>query len=210
MYEECGYHIMQHCTRSSFFYSPANGLTSLEVFFSLEPFATQGKNHSSKFQLIRICRFGGVWEQTNTQTHSLTDVLLLQLIFKVKQLPYRYSSTSQKDFKIGYFYTSFLSLSIFSNTIYVCMEQKSQTNLAEFFLLAQSWSGFIDIFPIFNHKIYDTNLFNFCFEKKRKYNVTKSVTQRHFRLEEQSILQSLISIYLSIHLSIYLSSNIRK
>ena len=138
----------------------------VQKFFSLKPFATQGKNHSSKFQLIRICRFGGVWEQTNTQTHSLTDVLLLQLIFKVKQLPYRYSSTSQKDFKIGYFYTSFLSLSIFSNTIYVCMEQKSQTNLAEFFLLAQSWSGFIDIFPIFNHKIYDTNLFNFCFEEK--------------------------------------------
>ena len=38
-------------------------------------------NHPSKFQLIRVRRFGGVREQTNKQTnkqtHSLTDRLVL-------------------------------------------------------------------------------------------------------------------------------------
>ena len=48
---------------------PAKGLPSL---FSLKPSASQG-DHPSKFQLLKLSRFGGVREQTNT----LTDILLL-------------------------------------------------------------------------------------------------------------------------------------
>ena len=42
----------------------------IRIFFSLKPSASPEGNHPSKFLLIRINRFGGVREQTNTQTHS--------------------------------------------------------------------------------------------------------------------------------------------
>ena len=37
-------------------------------------------NHPSKFQLIRCSRFGGVREQTNGQTHSLTSYCFYRVI----------------------------------------------------------------------------------------------------------------------------------
>ena len=43
-------------------------------FFSLKPFAPQYGNHPSK--LHRVCRFGGVREQTEKQTNSLTSSCL--------------------------------------------------------------------------------------------------------------------------------------
>ena len=54
-----------------FFYFLANGSTNLDVFLALNLLHPKG-NHRSRFQLIRFSRFGGVREQTNRQTHSLT------------------------------------------------------------------------------------------------------------------------------------------
>ena len=70
IYEECGNHRGQQCTRSSFFYLPAIGLTNMDVF-SLKPFASQGES----FQLTRFSRFREVREQTSKQTNSLTHSL---------------------------------------------------------------------------------------------------------------------------------------
>ena len=42
------------------------------MFFSLKPPHPKGI-HPSKFQLAGVCRFGGVREQTNKKTDSLTD-----------------------------------------------------------------------------------------------------------------------------------------
>ena len=47
----------------------------IRIFFSLKPSASPEGNHPSKFLLIRINRFRGVREQTNTQTHSHTIAL---------------------------------------------------------------------------------------------------------------------------------------
>ena len=49
----------------------ANGSTNPNVFFSLKPSLSQGE--SSKFQLTGVRRSGGVREQTNKKTDSLTD-----------------------------------------------------------------------------------------------------------------------------------------
>ena len=46
----------------------------IKMFFSLKPFNPKW-NHPSKFQLTGVRRFGGVREQTNTQTDSLTHSL---------------------------------------------------------------------------------------------------------------------------------------
>ena len=57
-----------------FFGFPANGLTNPEVFFYCKPYAPQW-NLSSKFQLIRINRFGEI--KKLTKKDRLTDILLL-------------------------------------------------------------------------------------------------------------------------------------
>ena len=46
------------------------------MFFSLNPSAFQGES-SLKISAHQVSHFGGVREQTNKQTHSLTDFLLL-------------------------------------------------------------------------------------------------------------------------------------
>ena len=59
-------------TRSSFFFNFLQTVRQIRIFFILKPLHPKG-NHASKFQLIRFCRFGGVWEQTNNNTDSLTS-----------------------------------------------------------------------------------------------------------------------------------------
>ena len=55
------------------------------MFFSLKPSPSQG-NHPSKFQFAGVHRFGGVREQTNKQTHSLTDWRFYRVIGTVLRL----------------------------------------------------------------------------------------------------------------------------
>ena len=51
--------------------------------FSLNLLHPKG-NHPSKFQLVGVCRFGGVREQTNKQTDSLTDWHFYRVIVDIK------------------------------------------------------------------------------------------------------------------------------
>ena len=81
IYQECGDHGGQYCTCtcSSFILFFLLTVQLIQMFFSLTPLHSYG-NHSSKF-LLRINRFGGVGEQTNTQTHSLTSYCFYKVIW---------------------------------------------------------------------------------------------------------------------------------
>ena len=79
IYQECGNHRGQQRTRSSFFYFPANGSINLDVFLAYNLLHSKG-SHPLKYQLISFSRFGGVREQTNTQTHSLTSYCFYRVI----------------------------------------------------------------------------------------------------------------------------------
>ena len=55
------------------------------MFFSLKTSLYQG-NHPSKFQFVGVRHFGGVREQTNKQTHSLTSYCFYRVIFFLHRL----------------------------------------------------------------------------------------------------------------------------
>ena len=71
IYEEYCNHRVRHYTRYSFFIFLLTVQRIRMFFLAKNPLHPKG-NHHSKFQLIMLSRFGGVREQTNKHTDSLT------------------------------------------------------------------------------------------------------------------------------------------